>query len=147
MKTNPGVGIGKIGAMCLLSFFSCNNVASIRHKTTAANTRTDSVAYTLTVDSVSVPIRLHEIGDFPAHVERMPYRFAFPAHAVNFRDTKYLHFLNGQMIDGRQKERILRKLKETDIASVVYIPAEQAVQDYGQRAAHGIVFIETRNKK
>jgi hypothetical protein len=149
MKTKSVVSMVWMAAICVTSFVCCTKVASSSHQKATYPTQnpTDSVVYMLTADSISIPIRLNEIGDFPTYVKGRPYRVDGSAYSVNFRDTTYLHFLNGQMIDGKRKARILRKLKETTIESIKYIPAEQGMEDYGQKAANGIVFIETKDKR
>jgi hypothetical protein len=133
----------------LVSLFSCTRAPSTNQSKAAefAGSGADSVVYMLTVDSVSLPIRLKEMGDFPAYSKDSPYPLTVSGNSLKYKDTKYLHFLNGQMIEGRQKNRILRKLKADEVESIKYVPAEQGVQDYGQKAAHGIIFIEMRDKK
>jgi hypothetical protein len=51
------------------------------------------------------------------------------------------------MIEGRKKSKVLGKLKEEEIESVQLMPAGQAIEVYGQKAANGAVFIETRKRK
>jgi hypothetical protein len=145
MKTNYIAAILFIG---FISFFSCTRTTSISNNTTeSARTRADSVVYMLTVDSISLPIRLSEIGDFPVYSMDAPYLFTISGNFGNYKDPKYLHFVNGQRIEGRQRDRILHKLKQEDVESIKFVPAEQGMEDYGQKAAHGIIYIETRNKK
>ncbi|MDO1445724.1 hypothetical protein Q0590_05655 [Rhodocytophaga aerolata] len=148
MKINSRGSLVWMAAISVTSFVCCTKVASTHQKATdSAQHPTDSVIYMLTADSVSIPIRLNEIGDFPAFAKGRPYRLSASAYTFNFRDTTYLHFLNGQRIEGKQKARILRRLKETEIESIRYIPAEQGMEDYGQKAANGILFIETKDRK
>ncbi len=149
MKTSYLAGMRWVSFIILSGLFSCNRVASTNYTNTHTHVsaRSDSMVYMITVDSISIPVNLKEMGDFPVYSKNVPYRFITSGHTVNFKDLKYLHFLNGQMITGRQRDRVLRKLKEEDIERIKYIPVEEATQDYGQKAAHGIILIETKGKK
>ena len=85
------------------------------------------------------------MGDFN-YVKGVPFRIYNSTISIDYRNTKYMHFLNGQMIDGHERDKILRKLKNEDIESVKLMPAEQAVELYGQKAANGVIFVVTHEK-
>jgi hypothetical protein len=107
----------------------------------------DSTAYVWKGDSLLPPLKYkpEEMGDFN-YTNGAPLRSVISNKAIDYKDTKYLHFLNRQMIEGRKRDKALRKLKDKEIESVDLLSGEQAIELYGQKASNGVIFIVTRKK-
>ena len=137
---------------CLASlcfFFSCTRSAQTKkndHDSSTSVAR-DSTAYIWQGDSIVPPLKykLEEMGDFN-FINGAPLRGVISNKLIDYKDKKYLHFLNRQMIEGQKRDKVLRKLKDEDIESVKLLSGEQAIELYGQKASNGVVFIETRKK-
>jgi hypothetical protein len=136
-----------LAVLCL--FFSCTKSAQTQRNDHYSSTPVarDSTAYFWKGDSLVPPLKykVEEMGDFNS-IKGAPLRGVISNKAIDYKDKKYLHFLNRQMIEGRKRDKILRKLKDEDIESVEWLSGEQAIELYGQKASEGVVFIVTRKK-
>jgi hypothetical protein len=92
-------------------------------------------------DSAQLPLTytLKELGDFNGPVIRLDSSY-------NYLDKRYLHFIDGKMVENQNKDKAFKKLKKKEIDSVEIIGAEEAVELYGQEAEYGAVIIRTKKQ-
>jgi hypothetical protein len=55
-----------------------------------------------------------------------------------------LHFIDGKKVEGQKKDKAFKQLRKKEIESVEIIPAEEALELYGEKAKHGAVIIRTK---
>lgn len=119
----------------LLVFNSACNSSTQQHLTS----RKQITPYNPETDSILPPITytLEELGDFNGKpiIINSPY---------SYLDKRYLHFIDGKMVENEKKDKAFKRLKKKGIESIEVIPAEEAIELYGQKARHGTVIIRTK---
>lgn len=117
---------------CLLIYISgCATSTSAGKDTTHTIVLSDSTTFTYS---------LSELGDFYGP----PITLDSSYHYLN---KQYLHFIDGKRVEDDKKDKAFKQLRKKEIESVEIIPAEEALELYGEKAKDGAVIIRTKNKR
>ncbi|QHT66868.1 hypothetical protein GXP67_09460 [Rhodocytophaga rosea] len=118
----------------LVSVSSCSSSTPQR-----SISRKPVTPYNPETDSILPPITytLEELGDFkgPSIVRKSIY---------DYLDKRYLHFVDGKVVEDHKKDKAFKRLKKKGIESIEVIPGEEALELYGEKARHGAVIIRSK---
>lgn len=129
------------GSSCLLTLTALCMLCSLPGCNKSIHSGREVTQDIILGDSIRLPLTytMQELGDFNGPVIKLKLDSSY-----NYLNKKYLHFIDNKEVEESKKDKAFKKLKKKGIESVEIIPAQEAIELYGLKAAHGAVIIRTK---
>jgi hypothetical protein len=132
------LGITLISTSILLIESSCNRSITTAGGATNSTTIATQASTLRNGQLPAIEFKPEDMNDFDKNQPRVS------PLSYDYADLKYLHIVNGEVLLEKKKAKILKKLSSQLIESYQFIPADQAMEFYGEKGAYGAVIIRTK---